>query len=116
MLPARARGDQIHIWPRLAYVSSLAFSACVGSLLLIVGAQSRFSSGEAWIEVGVLWAFSIPAAIVLSACSWFIYPAFRRAAGVATPSIIYVVNLASVAIGAPVLTYMVILLAVATRK
>ena len=92
------------------YVLSLAVIAIAASLIAIVAVEHRFATPEAWIATGVLWAFSIPAFVVLSALSWPVYQRYRQARKALATSVIYLGNLLIVMIGGVALAYALVVL------
>jgi hypothetical protein len=109
------RGLQKAAWPvdrygNTLYVLSLAVIAIAGSLVAILAAEHRFVTPEAWIATGILWAFAIPAFVVLSILSWPVYRRYRRATGAIATVAIYSGNLLAVIIGGVAFAYALVAL------
>ena len=100
-----ARESRFRILGMVGYAFSLAVSATLVRLVVVVASEALFPSAESWTGAGILWAFSIPGIVALSACSCLVYPAYRRAANPTATGLIYLGNLACVAVGGPLLTY-----------
>ncbi len=99
--------SRVTTWAMVAYACTLA----VSSIICLMAAVLVFVPvGESQEAAGIVWAWSIPAMIALSALSCFVYPTFRRATTTIRTSVIYLANLAAVAISGPGLVYTVIAL------
>jgi hypothetical protein len=94
----------------LLYVSSIAAIAGLSSFLTVVAAKSWFPSGEAWEGAGLLWAFSVPSIVVLSALSWPVYVRYRRAHTMKATTLIYLANVIGILIGGFAATYGIVTL------
>ena len=94
----------------MLYVSAIAVTVTLGSFLAIVIAGLWFRSGETQAAWGVLWVYSIPSFVVLSALSWLVYVRYRQATSAAETTVIYLGNLLVVLAGGLALTYAAALL------
>lgn len=99
-------GDRPANWrPMFLYAASLAVVSIVGSLIVVVLAESVFRSAEAWTAAGILWAYSVPPMALLSGASCFAYKFYRRATSAWTTSLFYFSNLAVIIVAAVGLAY-----------
>ena len=95
----------------IGYAFSVAASATLVRLVVVVASEAIFPTAEGWTIAGVRWALSVPGIVALSACSCLVYPAYGRAMNPTAARLIYLGNLACVVVGGPLLTYGILALA-----
>jgi hypothetical protein len=86
------------------------YLAAIGKIKCPANWTTWFQSGETQAAWGVLWVYSIPSFVVLSALSWLVYVRYRRATNAAATTVIYLGNLLVVLAGGFALTYAAFLL------